>query len=157
MTITYSNQKDKLKYFFTFTFTLLLLTISNFGYSQRNKMRDKVESHKIAFITDNLSLTEIEAQKFWPIYNTFQGERKAIKKSVDRTQKENMTEKEAEDFLYSVLDAKSKEIDLQKKYITKLKSAIPVTKIAMLFRVEQDFKEEVISNIKERRRDRMNK
>jgi len=30
---------------------------------------DRVKAYKIAYITDQLSLTEKEAQKFWPIYN----------------------------------------------------------------------------------------
>ena len=66
-----------------------------------------------------------------------------------------MSDKEAEDMLYAMLDAKSKEIDIQKKYIGKMKSAIPAKKIAMLFKVERQFKEKLVSNVKERRKNRM--
>ena len=38
-----------------------------------------------------------------------------------------------------------------------MKTAVPAKKIAMLFKVEREFKEKVISNIKERRKNRMEK
>ncbi len=53
--------------------TLFLLNISYFCYSQVNR-RDKIEALQIAYLTDKLSLTPEEAQKFWPVYNNYRDE-----------------------------------------------------------------------------------
>ncbi|MBK8515151.1 MAG: sensor of ECF-type sigma factor [Saprospiraceae bacterium] len=118
----------------------------------KDKMKNKVKSQRVAFITQQLDLSEVEAQKFWPIYNGYQADMKQIKSSMDFNRGNELTDKESEDLLYSMLDMKSKEIELQKKYIQKLKTAIPAKKIVMLFKTERDFKEKVVSNIRERRK-----
>lgn len=144
----------------TFIFSFICLGLSFNGVAQeRNKERikEKVKLEKVAYITQELALTEDEAQKFWPIYNAYKEESGAMRASMDIRPRKDMSDKEAEDMLYAMLDAKSKEIDIQKKYIGKMKTAIPAKKIAMLFKVERQFKEKLVSNIKERRKDRMEK
>ena len=116
-----------------------------------NDQKEMVEALKRAFITERLNLSVAEAEKFWPVFNSYRDEIDELRATVDRKPNKDMTDKEAEDMMYAMLDAKSKEIDIQKKYIQKLKSAIPPRKIAQLFRLEKDFKEKVISNMKERR------
>jgi hypothetical protein len=111
----------------------------------------------VAYITSQLELTESESQKFWPIYNDYEAEREGIRKSMDVQFSRDMSDKEAEDLMYKVLDFKAKEIDIQKKYIQKMKSAIPARKIAQLFRAEKEFKEKVITHMKERRRERQDR
>lgn len=120
----------------------------------REKIKDKVKVQKVAFITEQLELSETEAQKFWPVYNAYQSEIEQLRASMDLKPAKDMTDKEAEDMMYTILDGRSKEIEIQKKYIQKMKTAIPPRKIAKLFRVEKEFKEKVISKIKERRQER---
>jgi len=143
---------------FIFSFICLGLSFSS-SAQERNKerIREKVKLEKVAYITQELDLTEDEAQKFWPIYNAYKEESAATRASMDIRPKRDMTDKEAEDMLHAMLESKSKEIDIQKKYIGKMKSAIPVRKIAMLFKVEREFREKLVSNVKERRKNRMDK
>src|ERR1035437_4885758 len=42
--------------------------------------KEKMESMKIAFLTQKLDLTPDEAQKFWPVYNEFQKKREELRK-----------------------------------------------------------------------------
>ncbi|MBK9736240.1 MAG: hypothetical protein IPO92_15275 [Saprospiraceae bacterium] len=140
--------------------TLLILfgSLSHSGLAQdkfKDRIKDKVKSQKVAFITQKLDLTEEEAQKFWPVYNAYQSDVAALKASLDLNPRRDMSDKEAEDMMYAMLDGRSKEIDIQKRYIQKMKSAIPTRKIAMLFKVEREFREELISKIKEKRRNRV--
>jgi hypothetical protein len=120
----------------------------------RERIKEKVKSQKVAYITEKLQLTEVEAQKFWPIYNSYQQEMEQLRLSMDKKPSDNMSDKEAEDLMYAMLDNRSKEIELQKKQIQKLKTAIPPKKIAMLFRVEREFKDRVITNIRDRHREK---
>lgn len=146
-----------------FKFSLLfmgLLLISQFSFAQvkeRQQIKEKAKAQKVAYITSQLELTESESQKFWPIYNEYQAEKESIRKSMDINLSKDMTDKEAEDMMYKVMDFKSKEIDIQKKYIQKMKAAISPKKIAKLFVAEKEFKEKVISNMKERRNQRQYK
>ncbi|MCX6186302.1 MAG: hypothetical protein NTU43_04785, partial [Bacteroidetes bacterium] len=51
---------------------LVLLVLTQYTlYAQKGKMKDKIETMKIGFITQKLNLTSEEAQKFWPVYNKF--------------------------------------------------------------------------------------
>jgi hypothetical protein len=131
------------------------LGVTSFGQGgNRDQLKEKAKAQKVAYITSQLELTESESQKFWPIYNEYQAERESVRKAMDVQLSKDMSDKEAEDLMYKVLDNKSKEIDIQKKYIQKMKSAIPARKIAQLFKAEKEFKEKVISHMKDRRRGR---
>ena len=44
------------------------------GPPMSEEKREEIESMKVAFLTKKLELTPEEAQKFWPVYNQFQGE-----------------------------------------------------------------------------------
>ena len=61
---------------------LVLITTLNFAQNgQRlNKIKDKINAQKVAYITRELDLTPQEAQQFWPVYNEFETQRKAINK-----------------------------------------------------------------------------
>lgn len=141
----------------------LMILVTFFGvnvYSQggnRGQIKEKAKAQKVAYITSQLELTESESQKFWPIYNEYEAEREGVRKSMDIQFSRDMSDKDAEELMYKLLDFKSKEIDIQKKYIQKMKSAIPPRKIAQLFRAEKEFKEKVITHMKERRRERQDR
>ena len=86
------------------------------------------------------------------MYNAYHTELEQLKSSLDIQFKRDLSDKEAEDMLIKMLDGRSKEIEIQKKYIQKMKSAIPAKKIARLYRAEKEFKEKLISGVKERRK-----
>ena len=143
--------------FILFAFIGSSMAVAGQDGLQRDKIKDKVKAQRVAYITQELELSETEAQKFWPIYNTYQSEIEQLRASLDLKPRRDMTDKEAEDMMMAMLDGRSKEIDIQKKYIQKMKTAVSAKKIALLFKVEREFKEKVISNIKERRKNRMEK
>jgi hypothetical protein len=45
---------------------LLFVFFTSFSFSQTETKNDKVETMKIAFLTNKLNLTAKEAQLFWP-------------------------------------------------------------------------------------------
>jgi Spy/CpxP family protein refolding chaperone len=60
--------------------TVLFLMCSITFYSQEIK-NEKIKSLKIAHITKTLDLTTSEAEKFWPIYNTFENKQIVLRTS----------------------------------------------------------------------------
>jgi len=118
----------------------------------KEEVREKLQSHKIAYITESLALTEAEAEKFWPVYRAYEKEKKALR--ADRHKEvnyETLTEKESDALLTQIMDYKAKDLELHKVYITKMKTAIPSWKVAKLFNAEHEFKNKMVGKIKERR------
>lgn len=118
----------------------------------RDEVREKLQTHKIAYITESLALTESEAEKFWPVYRAYEKEKKALR--ADRHKEvnyESLTEKESDALLTQIMDYKAKDLELHKIYITKMKTAIPAWKVAKLFNAEHEFKNKMVGKIKERR------
>ncbi len=150
-------QTNLIRMFIFFAFLVSTIVVIGQDGQQRERIKDKVKAQRVAYITQELELSETEAQKFWPIYNTYQSEIEQLRASLDLKPRRDMSDKEAEEMMMAMLEGRSKEIDIQKKYIQKMKTAVPAKKIAMLFKVEREFKEKVISNIKERRKNRMEK
>lgn len=55
---------------------ILILFLSAFqAFGQHSKeSRDKIKALKVAFLTQELQLTSVEAEKFWPAYNKHEEE-----------------------------------------------------------------------------------
>jgi len=129
-----------------------------FSAAIHGQNNEKVESFKIAFITQKLNLTSDEAQKFWPIFNEMQN---AIRQSKQASRNEkpvkDMTEEEAARFIKESLDAEQKEYLAKQNAYNKFKGVISNKKIAMLRQVEREFKEEMLKKMQERREMKRNR
>lgn len=64
---------------------------------------------------------------------------------------ENSTDKEIENLISDVFDAKTKEIELQKEYYTKYTKVLPIKKVALLYQSELQFKKELLKRIKDKK------
>ncbi len=113
-------------------------------------LAQRVEAIKIAFITEKLQLTPRESQEFWPIYNEYQDEQKKIRKSYRFSDSfSTMTDKQAEQMLNDHLEMEQRLLDVKRDYVKRMRSAIPVRKVAMLGRVENEFRKELVKRLRE--------
>ena len=141
----------KLKYTILFTFLLLSSLLS---FSQNENSREKIEAMKVAFITQELSLTTAEAQLFWPVYNDYEQKKKDIRKDLRQTQKgklknlDQMSDKEIEEMIDLEIEYDQKELDLKKEYHSKLKKVLSMKKIALLYKTEDKFKRKILEQLK---------
>ena len=94
--------------FILFAFIGSSMAVAGQDGLQRDKIKDKVKAQRVAYITQELELSETEAQKFWPIYNTYQSEIEQLRASLDLKPRRDMTDKEAEDMMMAMLDGRSK-------------------------------------------------
>ena len=92
-----------------------------------NGWRERVRAEKVAFLTEEIDLTESEAQVFWPIYNEIQKSERdsfeAVKKAYDAMAKgveEKKSSKEMEKLVKAYIDAKEKNEGIETKYLNKL-------------------------------------
>lgn len=148
------------------TQTIIIATgifLSSFAMAQPAKnsgiKKQKREAHKIAFISHHLNLTPEEAQKFWPVYNQYQNEMRELKINFkkkpgeQKAKPEEFSEKETEELMMKEMELAQKKLDLRKQYYSKFKEALPVKKVAKLYKGERMFGKEM----REKRRNHPNK
>jgi Spy/CpxP family protein refolding chaperone len=113
---------------------------------------------KVAFFTTELDLTSSEAEKFWPIYNTFDDKQfelrhQKMKSYFKRMQGDNLTklsEKDASALLEQIQDNEDELYNLRKKFILNLKDVLPSVKILKLKKAEEDFNRRLLQQYKDK-------
>ena len=119
-------------------------------------MGQDLESLKIAFITRRLSLVPDEAKVFWPVYDAYSAELKEVKEGMRmerRNAKRNfdeMSDKELNEAMDSMMDFKRRELDVTLKYHEQFKKVLPVRKVAQLYRAEQEFTRMLLERLQDR-------
>lgn len=123
---------------------VLFLSCSIASFAQGR--RDKIRSLKVAFITDALSLTPTEAEKFWPLYNAFEDRQFEIRKQKFRSLRdrfesnpESLTDKEALSLLTDMDETEEQLHDARKKFSQSLRGVLSPVKILKLRKAEDDF------------------
>lgn len=115
--------------------------------------RDKIEALRVTFINQKVNFTTQESQAFWPLYNEYndklENARKTFKQQfIKQVDFSLLTDKEAETYLAAELSLKQKEYELYKEYFERFKKVLPVKKVALLRRAEEEFRKELIKTIK---------
>ncbi|ESU20254.1 hypothetical protein FEDK69T_27660 [Flavobacterium enshiense DK69] len=137
---------------------IVFLLISTFSFAQpSDEKREQIKQLKVAFITTELDLSKDEAEKFWPIYNTFEEKQfemrhekmRSFKKRMDKESVDKMSEKEAAALLAQMEDNEEKMLQLRKKLSSDLRPVIGSVKILKLRKAEDDFNRKLIKQIKE--------
>jgi Skp family chaperone for outer membrane proteins len=147
------------------TFKTILVTtlviVSSFALAQPRRMmkedrKDEIESMKIGYLTKRLNLSPDEAKSFWPVYNQYQNELQTLRKSRKAEVKDakpdfmEMNDKDVEKLVDNEIVFRQNELDIMKKYHSQLKQVLPIKKVAILYRTEDDFKRELLKRIQER-------
>ena len=119
-----------------------------------NGWRERVRAEKVAFLTEEIDLTESEAQVFWPIYNEIQ---KSQREGFDAVQKayaamakgvqEKKSGKEMEKLVKAYIDAKEQNEGIETKYLNKLLKVLPAEKVARYYVAEEKFRHQQIGRL----------
>jgi len=86
----------------------------------------RIETLKIAYITNRLNLSPEEAQKFWPIYNNYSLELKVARMKAANN---NSSEIELDEAL----------LNIRKKYSVQFGQVLPPPKVDIFFKSEKEF------------------
>lgn len=118
-------------------YLLLVLTLCSFLVVNAQKKGggdDKIQALKIAFITQKLELTTSEAQKFWPVYNDYEGEVKKLRKNNNG----------------DVIERDEKFLNIRKKYKSQFEKIIGAERTNKLYIVEGEFRNVLIKQLRNR-------
>mmetsp|Transcript_22207 Transcript_22207/g.25250 ORF Transcript_22207/g.25250 Transcript_22207/m.25250 type:complete len:163 (-) Transcript_22207:181-669(-) len=148
--------------YFTPLLVILLMAFSFDAYSQpprgrkpgqRQQKKERVKQLKIAYFTEELDLTEGEAEKFWPIYNEMEEKMKAEKKKKNTATNDikngfdTLSDAEIESKMKEALDARIEEAEVQKEYLVKIGDVIGFKKAAKVLSLEAQFKRELVKRL----------
>jgi len=149
------SKLSKLKRATTLIIVGTFLSAGNIRAQNAPQQKENIESRHIGFITNELQLTPEEAQTFWPVYNRYHGELEALRKKhttdllAAKVNFDSYTDDQVSKLIDNEMDYRQKELDLQRKYNTEFKKVLPVKKVARFYRAEQQFKINLIRDMKQ--------
>ena len=105
-------------------------------------LRDAVKADKKAVVAKNMDLTEAEAKKFWPVYESYQKDldkltqrqNKAILDYVN--QSSSMTDANAKRIARELLDADAEEQRMRERQLKRLYAVLPARKAIRYMQIE---------------------
>lgn len=154
----YSMKTLNLLFSLLLLFALSTQTLAQEGPPFGAEKREKLESMKIAFLTKRLDLSPEEARNFWPVYNQMSKEIEVIRKGRRhdlrnaREEFSDLTDKEVEKLVDNEIAFRQNELDIIKKYHGQFKQVLPVKKVALLYKSEEDFKRHLLTEIRNKGR-----
>jgi Spy/CpxP family protein refolding chaperone len=107
-------------------------------------LRDKIKADKKVVVAANMELTDAQAKAFWPIYDAYQNDLKAINERLgnailayaDAYKAGPISDGAAKKLLDEAIAIDDAEAKLRKGYAAKLTKAIPAAKAARYLQIE---------------------
>jgi hypothetical protein len=140
-----------------FTNSFLMAQNARMNVVNGQERKEKVQTMKVAFLTDKLNLSAADAEKFWPIYNEFQDKKDALQKAFRQKAKiakeispELLTAEQADELINAQLTEEQSQLDLRKEYLPKFKKLIGSQKVVAMYVAERDFNKILLQKLKGR-------
>lgn len=145
----------------TIKFTLSLVLLCGTLFAQpgppSKEMREKIESQRIAFLTDRMDLTPKEAKAFWPVYNQYREELDNLLLKREPGHKpphhlsdeelDQMSDSEIKAMLMDEMNTQKKLVALREKYFVEFTDVLPIKKVAKLYDAEREFQRKLMREI----------
>lgn len=139
----------------------VLAIATTFGVQAQGNKADRSEkmlSYKVSFVEEKLALTDKEKADFIPIYKEFLAKEQECRKDFRSDKGEKIDKKEAlstksdaeiEKELDAHIERKEKGLAIDKEYLAKFKTVLPIKKVAQLYEAEREFKKELLDKLRE--------
>lgn len=134
---------------------MTLFLISFWANAQNREAMKKIESARIALITERLGLSPNQAEKFWPVYREYNLQRRELRKEFRETRQgvdmKTLTEEQSKQLIQTALDIKQKELNLEKDYSHRMTEVITTQQLFKLKNAEKDFQQMILKRIQDQR------
>ncbi|MCC5935805.1 MAG: Spy/CpxP family protein refolding chaperone [Lunatimonas sp.] len=111
--------------------------------NERGADREKLEAARVAFITNRLSLTPDQAEKFWPLYNQYNDKRMAMMKKnheINKSAEEgSLSDAKASELMAERFKVQEDMLKLEKSFMEEVTSAISPSQAFKLSIANRDF------------------
>ena len=128
--------------------------------AQKKQGKQKIRALKIAYLTEKLNLTTTEAEKFWPVYNQYNEQKRELlnfeKKEIKQKIKEgydinSITNEDAEVILKEIHLLREKKFKNKIDLDNALLKILPPNKILLLEISEHEFHRTLMRKFKEKK------
>ena len=113
--------------------------------------RQRIESAKIAMITNRLNLTTDQAPQFWAIYNEYNAKRQELNRRVRQLNsapnRSGANDEQLVNGLREVNATKQKLADLDEEYMGRFLKVITPAQLAELYKTEQAFNKMLLNKL----------
>ncbi len=124
--------------FFT-AFSVNAQAVNNDGTQLNPKKEEKIQALYIAYISQQLSLTPTEAEKFWPAHAQYDAELQAINKGS-----------------LNELDRQQAVLNVKKKYQANFNRILGNERSNSFYRQDAEFRKKLVERLKQMRQQRTN-
>ncbi|WP_207434455.1 hypothetical protein [Sabulibacter ruber] len=130
---------------------LVLLLMGSVSFAQAQKKEtpeerreriEKIETAKIAFISDKVKFTTEQAQRFWPLYKEHESRRNELRqksRSVKEENLNNLSDEQIQAGLETRLNLRQRELDLDRDYMERYLRIISPRQLATFYRADREF------------------
>lgn len=133
----------------------LALLLPAIAVGQDATAREKIESARIALITERLNLTTEQAEKFWPLYREFRMENEALKQEYEtaksRLDPATATDEDKRALLQLGLKLKERKVNIERTYSDRMLRIISAQQLMSLKNAEEDFRRMLLNQLQRRR------
>ncbi|WP_026916016.1 hypothetical protein [Christiangramia portivictoriae] len=112
----------------------------------REAQHKRIKALKVAFITQELELTDKLAQQFWPIYNEYEIKKRKLheREHIELEDVSCYNEEQADELLNEFLAVENEEYKIKKQLFRDLKQIITAKDIIKLHKLEDEFHKKLI-------------
>jgi len=132
-----------------------MLSLGTALHAQKGNAREKIESARIALITERLDLTPEQAEKFWPLYNEYREKNTALREEYKEARTgidpKTANDEEKRELLNLGLQLKEERVALEKTYSDRMLNVITAEQIMSLRKAEEDFRRMLLQQLQKRR------
>jgi len=139
--------------------SLSLIMVFNMSNAQSQRINsEKIDAYKKIYLTEKLNLDQKNESKFWEVYDVYQENlkdnyrKRRLKYRTINLDSSNFSDEEYEQYINDFLDYEKKKIDLRAKLIVDLKEFMSLKKTSYLFRLEDDFRREMMDKLRANRK-----
>jgi len=139
--------------------SLSLIMAFNMSNAQSQRINsEKIDAYKKIYLTEKLNLDQKNESKFWEVYDVYQENlkdnyrKRRLKYRTINLDSSNFSDEEYEQYINDFLDYEKKKIDLRAKLIVDLKEFMSLKKTSYLFRLEDDFRREMMDKLRANRK-----
>jgi len=125
----------------------------------RQATRQRVQAHRVAYFTERMELTPAEAEKFWPLYNTYRNERDRLISETIRLTTVRKEEGQRSEFDISnlsdaearrLVNNKTRELELERKFHQDLARMFSPQRVLAFYDAERSFQRELMNTTRTR-------
>jgi biopolymer transport protein ExbB/TolQ len=127
---------------FPIIFLLTILSVSVLAQRNRQVDKEKLEAARVAFITNRLSLSPEQAEKFWPLFNEFQDKRNGMMRElrgISKKGEEDISNSQARELIKKRFDIQENLLAAEKVFLSKIANELSHVQALKLNEVNRDF------------------